>query len=101
MSLILITILSLGMTAPGAGADDLMPPVRLQAGGEFIDTGKCIAHSGPYLFDLDEDGKQDLLVGDFSGHIHFYKNMGSNKAPSFAEGQLLESNGEVIEVPNW
>lgn len=99
MGFVLIALFSMGLVAPDT--DDLLQPVRLKAGGEYIDTGKCIAHSGPYLFDLDEDGKQDLLVGDFSGHIHFYKNTGSNQAPEFAEGRLMEANGEVIKVPNW
>ena len=99
MGLVLIAVLSMGFVAPIT--NDLQEPVRLKAGGEYIDTGSCIAHSGPYLFDLDEDGKQDLLVGDFSGHIHFYKNTGSNEAPEYAAGRLLEADGQAIEVPNW
>ncbi|MEW6743807.1 MAG: hypothetical protein AB1486_13715 [Planctomycetota bacterium] len=88
-------------TRPLAAASELLPPVRLEAGGEAIDTGKCIAHSGPHLLDLDEDGKRDLLVGDFDGHIHFFKNTGTNAAPVYAAGQTLEVNGKVIEIPNW
>jgi hypothetical protein len=80
---------------------DLLPPVRLMAAGEFIDTGECIAHSGPHLLDLDGDGLQDLLVGDFSGHIHFFKNTATNAAPVYAAGKALETKGEPIRVSNW
>ena len=81
--------------------DDLLPPVRLRADGQYIDSGKCIAHSGPQLLDFDFDGKQDLLVGDFSGHIHFFKNTATNKAPIFAAGKMLEANGKPIKISNW
>jgi len=81
--------------------DGLLPPVRLTAAGEIIDVGDCIAHAGPNLFDLDGDGKQDLLVGDFVGHMHFYRNTGTNAVPAYADGQKLEANGEVIKIPNW
>ena len=80
---------------------DLLPPVRLKAGGEFIDTGECIAHSGPQLLDLDGNGVQDLLVGDFSGHIHFFRNTATNEAPVYAAGKTLEAKGKIIRVSNW
>lgn len=79
----------------------LLPPVRLEAGGEIIDHGECVGHTGPYLFDLDEDGKQDLLVGDFSGHIHIYRNTGTSRAPVYAQGRKLEVDGEEVRIHNW
>ena len=80
---------------------DLLPPVRLTAAGEYIDTGECVAHSGPHLLDLDGDGLQDLLVGDFSGHIHFFRNTATNEAPVYAAGKALEAEGKPIRVSNW
>lgn len=79
----------------------LLPPVRLEAGGEIIDVGDCIGYAGPRLEDLDGDGLQDLLVGDFKGHIHVHRNTGTKSAPVFAAGQLMEANGEVVKLPNW
>ena len=79
----------------------LAKPVRLKAGGEIIDTGKHIAHAGPLLCDYDGDGKQDLLVGNFKGHIQVYRNVGTNTRPKLEDKGLLQGDGKVIRVHNW
>ena len=105
--LVLIGLVFLsGTAAPGPDrvpieSNALLPPVRIEAGGEIIDVGSCIGHAGPRLEDLDGDGLQDLLVGDFKGHIHVHRNTGTNSAPVYASGQLMEANGEVVKLPNW
>ena len=83
------------------GTDSLLPPMRVAAGGEIIDVGPCVAHAGPRLEDFDGDGTQDLLVGDFVGHVHVHLNTGTNESPMWAEGQVMEANGEVVKIPNW
>lgn len=42
------------------------------------------AEAAPQLFDLDNDGKQDLLIGMKNGRIAYYRNVGSVGAPSFS-----------------
>ncbi|MEA5139408.1 FG-GAP-like repeat-containing protein [Arcicella rigui] len=37
----------------------------------------------PLFFDLDNDGKKDLLIGKGSGRIEFQKNTGTNQAPVY------------------
>lgn len=37
----------------------------------------------PLFFDLDNDGKKDLLIGKGSGRIEFHKNNGSNQNPNY------------------
>ena len=37
----------------------------------------------PLFFDLDNDGKKDLLIGKGSGRIEFQKNTGTNQAPIY------------------
>ncbi len=108
LALLVLTLAALGAFArdeqPAATAflsDELLPPVRLRAAGEFIDTGKSVAHSGPQLLDFDEDGRQDLLVGNFRGHIHVFLNIGSNREPVYGEGRTLEAAGETVKIPNW
>ena len=76
-------------------------PVRLQAAGKVIDTGKHIAHSGPAFADINNDGKMDLLVGNFKGTIEFFENIGSSEKPEYAAGKMLEAEGKQITVKNW
>ncbi len=80
---------------------ELARPVRLKAGEAFIDSGRYIAHSGPQLFDLDRDGKTDLLVGNFKGHIQVFRNVGTNEKPVYEDKGLLEAEGEPAEINNW
>jgi hypothetical protein len=37
----------------------------------------------PAFADIDGDGVQDMLVGTYSGHILYYRNIGTAKAPQF------------------
>jgi len=41
------------------------------------------ANAAPHLFDIDKDGKLDLMIGTKNGRIAFYKNVGSASVPSF------------------
>jgi hypothetical protein len=42
-----------------------------------------VAVAAPQVFDIDKDGKQDILVGWKNGRIGYYKNIGSTGSPSF------------------
>jgi hypothetical protein len=55
--------------------------------------------SSPEIFDLDGDGKKDLLTGNSEGQILFYKNVGTDDKPSFSGHSLLKSNGVAIDLP--
>lgn len=89
-------------TLPGNAQEyEFETPVRLKADGEVIDTGEHIAHSGPAFADINEDGKTDLLVGNFRGTIEYFENVGTNEAPEYAKGKMLEAEGEAITVKNW
>ena len=52
----------------------------LTAGGEDLDVGQ---KSSPQLYDLNNDGLLDLVVGERNGNINYYQNTGSPNAPVF------------------
>lgn len=101
----LAAIAVLGAKAPPSSPSDdannsvFQKPVRLKAAGSFIDSGPQWAHSGPCFHDVDGDGRRDLLVGDFSGEFRLYRNVGTDREPKFAEGELLMAGGAVAKVP--
>ncbi len=51
------------------------------------------AIAAPQLFDLDEDGKLDLLIGNKRGRISYYRNIGTVTVPSFT--LITDSLGRV------
>jgi hypothetical protein len=62
--------------------------------GTPIDVGQFAT---PQLFDLDEDGLLDLLVGEKLGMINYFRNTGSSGAPAFTlqSGAAQDSLGGV------
>jgi len=73
------------------------PGTRIQANGVNmkVDTYASV----PCVVDWNEDGKKDLLVGCFySGNVYRFLNSGSNSAPVFTTGIMLQADGSVINV---
>jgi hypothetical protein len=61
-----------------------------------IDAGD---YSAPQLFDLDKDGRKDLIIGKRDGRISFYQNQGTAAAPNFVH--ITDSLGGVnVTNPN-
>ncbi len=58
----------------------------VQAGGSAI----YLYRVNPYVFDLDEDGRQDIICGENNGYVHFFRNLGPDSAPVFAQGETLK-----------
>ncbi len=75
------------------------PPVRLAAADGVIDSGKSWGHCGPWVADVDGDGVNDLVVGDFSGLFRFYRNEGTNQKPRYAKEVNLQAGGVDAKVP--
>ena len=75
-------------------------PVRLKAGDEFVMV-ESPGYACPTMADVDGDGKEDLVVGQFnSGQMQFFKNVADADAePEFAKGEWLMTGGERAVVP--
>ncbi len=64
------------IAGPGNPADFILSEYNFQG----IDAGY---YSAPQLFDLDEDGLQDLVIGKRNGTLSLYKNNGTTTSPEF------------------
>lgn len=53
------------------------------------------SNSTPTFVDIDDDGDQDLFIGESSGELNFYLNNGNPKEPKF---DLISDNFEDIDV---
>jgi hypothetical protein len=66
---------------------------NVQSGGVSISWYRI----NPRVWDLDLDGKKDLLVGENTAHVFFYRNVGTNASPVFNGYDSLElTNGNPI-----
>lgn len=54
--------------------------VLVAANYQSIDVG---SNAAPQLIDVDRDGKVDLLIGEQSGNLNYFRNTGTSAAPVF------------------
>lgn len=72
--------------------------VKLEADGEAIDVQ--VGHLVPLAMDWNDDGKKDLIVGQFSGgKIRLYLNHGTDSAPVFKDFEYLRAGDAEISLP--
>lgn len=78
--------------------DELLPPVRIMAGGNPIDAD--LGHAAPFFVDFDGDGVKHLLVGQFGdGKLAIYRNTGTNKEPKFNKKEWFQAGATTGRVP--
>ena len=65
-------------------------------GGVALDVGQFAT---PQFFDVDDDGKLDLLIGERNGNINYYHNVGTLTAPSWHLEN--DSIGGVVVAEWW
>lgn len=83
----------------------LLPGVYIQDGPLDL---KANQWSVPLVFDWNDDGKKDLLVGNSytdengvsSGHVHFYENTGTDSVPSFSGHTLIQTCTDICSPLN-
>ena len=90
-----VTVMS---APPGFGSSS---PVLCN--GSPIDVG---TYSDPLVVDWDQDGLNDLIVGQFSegqpdeGKVRIYLNTGTNQTPVFAGFEYMQADGVDIVCPS-
>ncbi len=58
-----------------------------------IDVGTS---STPFIYDLDGDNVNDLVVGSEAGILRFFKNYGTASSPAFADTAEIDSLGKIL-----
>ena len=86
---------------PAAVCDGFEPilkvPVKIQAGGVDLNVG---TYAIPKVWDWDNDGRKDLIVGQAAGgNVRLYLNSGTDAAPVFATFTYVRADGANIAVP--
>jgi hypothetical protein len=96
---LIVLLMSLFLFNPyDANVVNLSNGQKLEAGGKVIDIE--VGHLVPCVVDWNNDGKKDLLVGQFSGgKIRLYLNGGTDDAPRFNAYSFLEAGGKEISLP--
>jgi len=77
---------------------DLAEPMLIEADGKAIDVG---GYAAPFVSDFDEDGRNDLLVGQFEqGRLRIYPNVGTNAKPQFSSFDWFRVGSRIACVPS-
>lgn len=75
----------------------------IELGPRILDTHEHDSggHAAPFVVDLDQDGRPDLVIGSLSGRFRYYRNVGSDIEPRFESSDWLATDREPARVPNW
>ena len=78
-------------------------PFRLMVDDDPLNTSANQMYPSPAMFDVDNDGQLELVVGDIFGSINVYENKNdSGGDPVWSPFEPLKSaDGEKIKVSNW
>lgn len=92
----LLALMGLACVAASGVGGEFEPPVLLKTNGEAIRV-EAPGWACPCLFDMDRDGKKDLVVGQFNGgKMKVFKSLGNGQ---FGAGEWLKVDGKPAEVP--
>lgn len=78
-------------------------PFRLMVDDKPLNSAAKQRYPSPAMYDVDNDGQLELVVGDIFGSMNVYENKGdSGGDPVWNKHYALKSaDGEAIKVSNW
>lgn len=79
-----------------AGSGNIATMVLSTSDYMGIDVGQ---YAAPQLVDINRDGKLDLVIGERSGTISYYENLGSSVSPNFSNIPTINKFGNVDVMP--
>ena len=107
MDLLLGNYTGLVYLYPGEKGRKLGPgkPLRTEDGALL----RVAGFSTPRVTDWNDDGRKDLVCGNFLGRVHVFLNVGTDAAPRLGLGERLQVAGEefafgprvMVEVADW
>ena len=80
-------------------AQQMSKPQLIKAEGKIISLKP--SYSSPVFYDLDKDGKKELIVGTFYGDFRIYKNEGSIENPIYNTFIKIKADGKDAKTANW
>lgn len=79
-------------------------PQRLMVGDQPLNAEAKQMYPSPAMYDIDQDGQLELVVGDIFGTLNVYENendSGSGEPAWSRHVALKSSDGQRIKVSNW
>jgi hypothetical protein len=83
------------LTSPSFALREFGAEIIVQAEGIDIDVG---SYSTPSFFDWNNDGLDDLIIGDGTGKVRVYLNTGTVDTPVFSNHFFAQANGSDLQV---
>ena len=74
-------------------------PVRITAGGDNFSE---VLYPSPVLFDVNEDGQRDLVIGDLWGRLLIAQRLSGDPSAGWGPAANINAtDGQPIKFSNW
>ena len=75
-------------------------PVLLSSGAKPM--GRGILYPSPHMYDVDGDGRSEILLGDLAGRLHVAEKLPGDDPLAWSESEPLKgADGEILKFHNW